>query len=145
METGRYLGIKMNIKVRTYDIDSAGHVSNIVYFRWLEDLRLQLFEENDLSFESFIQQGYTPVIAASTIEYKRPIKLFDQVTGYMYLSEVRPASIRFLGEFYVEQTLMTVATHTGVFVDIESMKPRRTPSSIIEKVKLAKESEKNQS
>jgi len=36
---------KMTIRVATYDIDYANHVSNIVYFRWLEDLRLQLLEK----------------------------------------------------------------------------------------------------
>ena len=77
MKNPGYLGIQMKIKVRTYDIDSAGHVSNIVYFRWLEDLRLQLFEEY-FSLRSFVEKGYTPVLAASSIEYKRPIKLFDE-------------------------------------------------------------------
>jgi acyl-CoA thioester hydrolase len=39
----RCLEIEMPIRVRTYDIDSAGHVSNIVYLRWMEDMRLQIF------------------------------------------------------------------------------------------------------
>ena len=140
METAGYLGIQMKIKVRTYDIDSAGHVSNIVYFRWLEDLRLQLFEEH-FSFEEFVDQGYTPVIAASSIEYKRAIRLFDKPVGHMYLTEIRAASIKFYGEIYVDDQLTTRATHTGVFVDSETMKPRRTPTVVIEKFRRAQEEE----
>ncbi|MBI2810003.1 MAG: acyl-CoA thioesterase [Candidatus Melainabacteria bacterium] len=143
MENAGYLGIQMKIKVRTYDIDSAGHVSNIVYFRWLEDLRLQLFEEH-FSFQSFVEQGYTPVIAASSIEYKRAIKLFDEPVGHMYLSEIRAASIKFYGEIYVGEQLTTRATHTGVFVDIDTMRPRRTPTALIEKFKQAQELAKTQ-
>lgn len=45
-ECGRRFETTMAVKVATYDIDYANHVSNIVYFRWLEDLRLQLLEEN---------------------------------------------------------------------------------------------------
>ncbi len=138
MKNAGYLGIQMKIKVRTYDIDSAGHVSNIVYFRWLEDMRLQLFEEH-FSFQSFIEQGYTPVIAASSIEYKRPIKLFDEPVGHMYLTEIRPASVRFYGEIYVGDLLTTTANHTGVFVNIETMRPRRTPEALIQKFKQAQE------
>ena len=32
------------LPIRTYDIDFAGIVSNIVFIRWLEDLRLALLE-----------------------------------------------------------------------------------------------------
>ena len=32
--------VEMPLKVQGYDIDVAGIVSNIVYVRWLEDLRL---------------------------------------------------------------------------------------------------------
>ena len=136
MNDAGYLGIHMKIKVRTYDIDSAGHVSNIVYFRWLEDMRLQLFEEH-FSLQSFIEQGYTPVIAASSIEYKRAIKLFDAPVGHMCLTEIRPASIRFHGEIYVGDQLTTTANHTGVFVNIETMRPRRTPAALVQIFKEA--------
>lgn len=136
MNNGRWLEIQMNIRVRTYDIDSAGHASNIVYFRWLEDMRLQMFEEH-FSLQSFIEQGFTPIIAASSIEYKRPIKLFDKPIGHMWLSEIRRASMKFQGEIYVGDQLMTRASHTGVFVDIETMRPRRIPDVVIQKFRLA--------
>ncbi len=136
MNNGRWLEIQMNIRVRTYDIDSAGHASNIVYFRWLEDMRLQLFEEH-FSLQSFIEQGFTPIIAASSIEYKRPIKLFDKPVGHMWLSELRRASMKFQREIYVGDQLVTCANHTGVFVDIETMKPRRIPDVVIQKFRLA--------
>jgi acyl-CoA thioester hydrolase len=34
--------VEINLPVRTYDIDFAGVVSNTVYVRWLEDLRLEM-------------------------------------------------------------------------------------------------------
>ena len=33
------------LPIRTYDIDFAGIVSNIVFVRWLEDLRLGLLDQ----------------------------------------------------------------------------------------------------
>ena len=33
------------LPIRTYDIDFSGIVSNIVFIRWLEDLRLGLMEQ----------------------------------------------------------------------------------------------------
>ena len=36
---------ELPLRVQTYDIDFAGIVSNIVFIRWLEDLRLGLMDE----------------------------------------------------------------------------------------------------
>src|SRR5947208_6147204 len=44
--SSRPLEVELLLAVRTYDIDFAGHVSNIVYIRWLEDLRLQFLNEH---------------------------------------------------------------------------------------------------
>ena len=38
------LEVSLNLSIQTYDIDFAGIVSNIVYIRWLEDLRLKMLE-----------------------------------------------------------------------------------------------------
>jgi len=40
----RAFEISTPIAIRTYDIDFAGIVSNIVYLRWLEDMRLLWLE-----------------------------------------------------------------------------------------------------
>src|SRR5437899_6944348 len=47
IETGEAMGefYEQPLPIRTYDIDFAGIVSNIVFIRWLEDLRLGLMEE----------------------------------------------------------------------------------------------------
>ncbi len=37
--------VERDLPIRTYDIDFAGIVGNIVYVRWLEDLRLAMMEE----------------------------------------------------------------------------------------------------
>lgn len=71
----RPLEVEIPIKVKTYDIDFAGVVSNIVYIRWLEDLRLKLFDAH-LPLHRQIEQGYIPVVAKTQIEYKKPVKLF---------------------------------------------------------------------
>jgi acyl-CoA thioester hydrolase len=34
--------VALDLPIKTYDIDFAGIVSNIVYIRWLEDLRLKI-------------------------------------------------------------------------------------------------------
>lgn len=122
------------ISIGTYDIDFAGHVSNIVYFRWLEDMRLKVFDEY-FPLKDFMDQGLLPVIAAHTIEYKRAIRLFDKPVAHMWIQEVRAASVIFNGEIVVDDAVTTLATHTGVFINGTTMKPVRTPNVIVEKFK----------
>jgi acyl-CoA thioester hydrolase len=115
--------------VRTYDIDSAGHVSNIVYIRWLEDLRLELFEKH-FSLQAFVQDNITLVLASTHIEYKRSIRLFDPVRAEMWIESLTNATIKLRAEFSVDGRMTTEAWHTGVFVDLKTMKPRRVPEIV---------------
>jgi acyl-CoA thioester hydrolase len=125
----RPLSVDLPINVRTYDIDSAGHVSNIVYIRWLEDLRLELFEKH-FSLQSFVQENITLVLATTHIEYKRSIRLFDHVTAQMWVGSLTNATIKLQAEFAVDDKMTTEAWHTAVFVDLRTMKPRRVPEMV---------------
>jgi len=128
----RPLLIQRPIKVRTYDIDSGAHVSNIVYLRWMEDLRNDLFEEH-FPFAKLFADGYTPVIASTFIEYKRPVKLFDDPVGLMWIAEISSASIKFRGEVQVAGEARARAAHIGVFIDAKTERPVKLPRYVREK------------
>lgn len=128
----RCFEITRNISISTYDIDFADHVSNIVYFRWLEDMRLQVFEEF-FPLRDFIENGLLPILTKSSIEYKKAINLFDKPVGHMWIAELRPASVVFQGEILVDGTITTTASHVGVFISSETLKPVRIPKVIQEK------------
>lgn len=134
-EKRRFL-IEMDIKVRTYDIDSAGHVSNIVYLRWMEDMRLEVLERY-FPLKPLIDKGYQPIIASTFIEYKRPVKLFDKPRGSMWLSEIGLASYKFEGQVHLGEQLATHARHTGAFIDIKTGKPRRLPVEFVRRFEEA--------
>jgi len=128
----RCFEITKYISIYTYDIDYAGHVSNIAYFRWLEEMRFKLFEEN-FPMKGFVDQGLLPIIASSSIEYKRSVTLFDKPIGHMWLDEVRAASVLFKGEIRLNGEVTTIASHVGLFVSKETMRPVRLPREIADK------------
>jgi acyl-CoA thioester hydrolase len=125
---------KLDIRVGTYDIDYAGHVSNQVYLRWCEDLRLQLLEEN-FPLEGLMADGYMPILISSEVRYHKAVKLFDRPTGYMWLEKLGPATMEFAGEFRVGDAVATTVKHTGVFVNAKTMKPTRIPAKIAQMYK----------
>ncbi|MBX9688042.1 MAG: acyl-CoA thioesterase [Candidatus Obscuribacterales bacterium] len=130
----RALYIEHDINVSTYDIDFAGHVSNTVYLRWLEDMRLKMFDIF-CPLQQFLENGQSPILLSTEIQYKRAIKLFDKPKGKMWLSDLSLSTLTIEAEIFLSESLCTRAKHVGVFVDIARMKPIRIPKVFHEAVK----------
>jgi acyl-CoA thioester hydrolase len=131
MSSAMEMRIERPIKVGTYDIDFAGHVSNIAYLRWLEDARGQLFDKY-FSLSNFMAEGKCPVLASTNIQYKRAIKLFDKPTIHMWVSDVGKTSMTISAEVFVADQLMTTVQHVIVFIDLATGRPIRLPKAIHE-------------
>lgn len=79
-----YEEISIPFSIGTYDIDRAGHVNNIVYIRWLEDLR-NLFLRKYLDFDRKIDEGFYFVVVSTFIRYKLQLSLGDSPAGSVHL------------------------------------------------------------
>lgn len=119
----------MPFKVQTYDIDFAGIVSNITYVRWLEDLRLQLLETY-YPLDTLIRDGNVPIIQTTQIEYRRPIRMFDKVTGHIWMSEFDSPRWTARMEITVNDKTAATASQSGVFISMLTMKPSAAPESL---------------
>ncbi|MFN6479952.1 thioesterase family protein [Nostoc sp. DedQUE07] len=115
----RPLEIVLAIPVKTYDIDFMGIVSNIVYIRWLEDLRLKFLDEH-WQLNQQIELGYTPILAGTEIEYKRPIKIIDRVIGRLWLSGLGRLKWTVQAEILSNNELAAVASQKGGFVSLQN-------------------------
>ncbi|MCC5640176.1 acyl-CoA thioesterase [Nostoc sp. CHAB 5844] len=125
----RALEVKLTIPVRTYDIDFAGIVSNIVYIRWLEDLRLKFLDEH-WQLEKQIEQGYAPIMLGTEISYKRSIKLTDQVIGHLWLSNLGRLKWTVQAEILSNNELAAIATQKGAFVSLQNSRPIPIPAQL---------------
>jgi len=128
----RPLLIVHDISVRTYDTDSLGHVNNVAYVRWMEDMRFRLFDAH-FPYEGFIKSGVSPVIASTHIEYRLPVGLFDKPRCFMWMSEVGNTSFKLESEIVVGGTVTTAVAHVGVFVDLKSGRPVAVPLHVVDK------------
>ncbi|MBE9052157.1 acyl-CoA thioesterase [Nostocales cyanobacterium LEGE 11386] len=128
----RPLEVKLTISVKTYDIDFAGIVSNIVYIRWLEDLRLKCLDEY-LPLDKLIEQGYVPILSGTEIEYKRAIKLADKVEGRLWLSSMGRLKLTAQAEILSNDQLAAVAIQKGAFVNLQNGRPVPIPQELQQK------------
>ena len=125
------LEISLDLPVITYDIDFAGVVSNIVYIRWLEDLRLKVFESY-LPLQSLMAKGYCPIIHSTKIEYRKALRVFDRPVGRMWMSKLGKVRCTLQAEIYLESEIVSVATQTGLFTNLKTIRPLAIPEEIRE-------------
>lgn len=127
----RALEVKLSFDVKTYDIDFAGIVSNIVYIRWLEDMRLAILAAH-LPISAQIQSGIGPAIIKTEIQYKRPLTIHDEVEGRMWVESVGKARYFLAAEFTTGDTTAAVAKQEGCFFGLERKRPISLPAVLVE-------------
>jgi acyl-CoA thioester hydrolase len=126
--------IELSFPVRTYDIDFAGIVSNIVFIRWLEDLRLRMLEIH-YPLEPVLARGHGPLLARTEIDYLRPVRFGSRVHGAMWLSGHGRARFDLEAEFEVAGEIVARARQRGCFVDYAKMRPVPLPDALIPKTR----------
>lgn len=60
------------------DMDSFGHVNNVVYFRYFENARLEYFRRLDW-FDYQKQTGVGPIVSATQARYRRALTYPDTI------------------------------------------------------------------
>lgn len=123
--------IETELAVQTYDIDFAGIVSNIVYIRWLEDMRLKIMERY-LPLDRMMALAYCPTLASTEIQYKRALRLFDRPVGKMWGANVGRLRFTVQAEIYCEEQLTTTATQVCFFVNTKTLRPVAIPNEFWE-------------
>jgi acyl-CoA thioester hydrolase len=117
--------VQFDLEIYTFDIDFAGHVSNITYVRWLEIGRLRLLAQAGLPIEELMGRGIAPVLTRTDITYRSALKLGDPVQVRMDFVELRSASATLEFQICSGSTVAAAGSQTGLFVDLATGKPRR--------------------
>ncbi|MFA7418330.1 MAG: thioesterase family protein [Melioribacteraceae bacterium] len=115
------LSVETEIKVNTYDIDIADHVNNIVYLRWLEDLRNLLFSRM-CPLDKILELNYYPVVAHTEMKYKKQITLFDKPIGKMIVEKYSHGVIVLRAEIRVNNCSVFSATQKCVLMNLTTKK-----------------------
>ena len=129
--------IELPIRVNGYDVDFQGVVHNIVYVRWFEDLRYRLIDEY-LPLDRQVAAGFAPMLTSTHVEYKRPVRLLDKPLGRLWVTEASRARWAVGIEIVVGEVVAATGAQTGVFIDLESLRPVRVPEVFTAAVERAK-------
>ncbi len=129
--------VSMQINPMPYEVDFTGFVSNTVAPKWMERLRIilmaQCFPEIDLKDSSNLS-----VISRVEIDYRRPIRFTDSIVGRAFIKKILNSSwvIGFTFEDMNSSGVYFEGSQVGVFIDSLTLKPKRMPSIINQKLNL---------
>lgn len=129
MESARVLLIERPIVVRTYDIDFANIVHNIVYLRWMEDLRSEILADV-LPIDEILATGISPILTRTEIDYRWPIRISDTVVGRMWVDDLSHTRWTLVAEIYAGEQLCASSRQSGYFADLTTMRPVRVPEPL---------------
>ena len=118
--------LSYDLPIYTFQIDFARHVSNIVYVQWMEIGRLLLLKAAGRPVEQIADTGALPILVETAISYKKPLLIGDTARAQLWISELTNASAWMEFRFYNGAgDLVASGRQRGIFVDIESGRPKR--------------------
>ena len=121
---------RLEFAIRPYDVDVVGIVSNIVYVRWLEDLRMELLRGH-FPMRDMLARDLMPVLVRTEIDYRHSLRFQDGCTGVMRLAEAGRTSTVMRAIFSDrEGRVAAEATQVGLFVDTRTGRPVPLPPEV---------------
>jgi acyl-CoA thioester hydrolase len=117
------------LPIRTYDIDFAGIVSNIVFIRWLEDLRLGLLDQAYPLIRA-LAEDIAPILLSTRISYRCPVTIADALVGRMRVAALTRVRWRLAADFSVNGVVHAEAEQEGLFMRLSTRRPIAIPEPI---------------
>jgi acyl-CoA thioester hydrolase len=118
------------LQITTSDIDTLGHVNNVVYLRWVQEAA----EAHWNSLTSITQRTvFAWVVIRHEIDYYQSAKLSDELIAQTWVeSSEGVKSIRIVEIFNQSEKLLAKARTTWCLIDAITQRPRRISEEIIQ-------------
>ena len=119
------------LKVQDSDIDELGHVNNVVYLRWVQEVAAAHWEH---AAPDAMKKQYVWVVLRHEIDYLRPAFSGDEIVGYTWIGEHKGARVeRFVSLYTTESDKPIAEAKTNwCLLDAESKHPRRIDTRMVD-------------
>lgn len=127
------------VRVRTYELDSFGHVNNAEFLHYLEEARSEYLRQMGLSFDDFAGHGVHLVIVEARVRYIAPAVYGDEIEIAGRFQDVKAASLVIAYTLTERRSarLLATAETRGAFVDAATGRPVRAPAAFLDAFRRA--------
>ncbi len=117
--------LKIEVPVAWGDMDSLGHVNNVIFLRWFESARIAYFSEVGLFEEGGKQCG--PILASTSCQYRSPVVYPDTVCLEARVSRIGKRSLSMDYRVTSAQQGKVAAEGKGVIVWFDYIEEKSAP------------------
>lgn len=115
------------LTVSPSDIDEMGHVNNVVYVRWVQEVAAAHW--NALASEA-LKAKYAWVVLRHEVDYKSPAFLRDEVVGYTWVGEFQGARFERFVTLKANGKIVAEAKTMWCLLDAKTFRPTRVTEEI---------------
>jgi acyl-CoA thioester hydrolase len=113
-------------------IDELGHVSNLTYIAWMQDIAIQHSAAKGWPVERYLENGAVWVVRSHFVTYIRPAFAGETITLQTWVAEMKQVSSsrRYLIRRTDDRQALVRAETVWAYVDRQSGRPQRIPTEL---------------
>lgn len=122
-------------------IDAQGHVNNLAYVAWMQDVAIEHSAAVGWPMERYLANGAGWVVRSHFVEYLRPAFSGDRLAIHTWVPEFtqRATPRRYLFVRDDDSQLVARAETRWVFIDLSTGRRRRLPEDLIAAFEVVRE------
>jgi 4-hydroxybenzoyl-CoA thioesterase len=130
-------GEEFSVKLRVYieDTDAGGIVYYVNYLKFMERARTEYMRAQGYGKDYIFNHDLMFVVHDVALKYLKPAVLDDELEATVQLQELRGATMRMQQSVRRQGQLLVSGDVTIACVDRSTLKPRRIPREIIDKLR----------
>ncbi len=124
-------------------IDALGHVNNVVYVQWMQDVAIMHSDSLGGTIEKYMKLGAIWVVKTHRIEYHGPAFAGDRIIAKTWVSNIKNTSSLRKYKFFRESDnkIIAAAETMWVFINLKNGRPVTIPDEISDMFTFVTESE----
>jgi acyl-CoA thioester hydrolase len=125
----------VRLKVQSAELDELGHVNNVVYLGWIEQVARAHAEAVGAGFSAMSEMGVVAVVRKHSLHYHRPALLGDEIEIQTCISEgggLRAVRSNRIINAVTGELLVDGQTE-WVWVNPQTGRPKRPPEALLQK------------
>jgi acyl-CoA thioester hydrolase len=119
-----------SFRVAAEDIDEQGHVNNVAYLRWIQDVAVAHWRHS-ASAEQVEKLSWVTV--RHEIEYKKQAFLDDEITATTWIGEWKHVTCERFTAIHRGNELLVKGRTVWCMIDRETTRPARITDELIER------------
>ena len=112
------------------DIDELGHVSNLVYLRWVLDVAMAHSRAHGMDFDDYKALGLVFIVRRHEIDYVMPVTVDQALVASTWVDDWKAASCTRRTELTRDGVVVMRAATQWVMMSLASNRPQRIPDQL---------------